>query len=37
VAREFEVASVDDGRRLDRYLEKLEGGLPTSLVRRLLR
>ena len=37
MAHEFEVASVDDGRRLDRYLENLEGGLPTSLVRRLLR
>jgi 23S rRNA pseudouridine955/2504/2580 synthase len=37
VAHEFEVAPVDDGRRLDRYLEKLEGGLPGSLVRRFLR
>jgi 23S rRNA pseudouridine955/2504/2580 synthase len=37
VAREFTVAPVDDGRRLDRFLQKLEGGLPASLVRRLLR
>jgi 23S rRNA pseudouridine955/2504/2580 synthase len=37
VALRFEVAAVDDGRRLDRHLEKLQGGLPGSLVRRLLR
>jgi 23S rRNA pseudouridine955/2504/2580 synthase len=37
VARQMEVEAVDEGRRLDRYLEKFAGGLPTSLVRRLLR
>ena len=37
MAHELEVGTVDDGRPLDRYLEKVEGGLPSSLVRRLLR
>lgn len=37
VPREITVESVDDGRRLDRYLERIDGGLPSSLVRRLLR
>lgn len=37
VARRLEVDAVDDGRRLDRFLEKLDGGLPPSLVRRLMR
>jgi RluA family pseudouridine synthase len=37
VARHIEVDAVDHGRRLDRFLEKLDGGLPPSLVRRLLR
>jgi 23S rRNA pseudouridine955/2504/2580 synthase len=37
VARQIEVDAVDHGRRLDRFLEKLDGGLPPSLVRRLLR
>jgi RluA family pseudouridine synthase len=37
VAREIEVGAVDGGRRLDRFLGKLDGGLPESLVRRLLR
>ena len=37
VARQTEVDEVDDGRRLDRFLEKLDGGIPASLVRRLIR
>jgi len=37
VARQIEVDAVDHGRRLDRFLEKLDGGLPMALVRRLLR
>lgn len=37
MARQIEVDAVDHGRRLDRFLEKLDGGLPASLVRRLLR
>ncbi len=37
VTRQIEVDAVDHGRRLDRFLEKLDGGLPASLVRRLLR
>lgn len=37
MATQIAVNAVDDGRRLDRFLEKLEGGLPASLVRRLLR
>lgn len=37
VVRQLDVGAVDDGRRLDRYLEKLDAGLPASLVRRLLR
>ncbi|RKZ18088.1 hypothetical protein DRQ53_01505 [bacterium] len=35
--REIKVDAVDEGRRLERYLAKLDGGLPPSLVRRLLR
>ncbi len=35
--REIKGDAVDEGRRLERYLQKLDGGLPTSLVRRLLR
>jgi len=37
VVRHIDVGAVDHGRRLDRYLEKLDAGLPVSLVRRLLR
>jgi 23S rRNA pseudouridine955/2504/2580 synthase len=37
LAREIEVGPVDDGRRLDRFLERIDGGVPPSLVRRLLR
>jgi 23S rRNA pseudouridine955/2504/2580 synthase len=37
LARDIEIGPVDDGRRLGRFLEKLDGGLPPSLVRRLLR
>ena len=37
LARRLEVGAVDDGRRLDRFLAQLDAGLPTSLVRRLLR
>lgn len=37
MARHIEVGPVDEGRRLDRFLARLDGGLPSSLVRRLLR